>query len=264
MSSIGDRPPVSPPEIIQFLSDADRPTVAATAQSPNPLSDAAPPSDGAAGASAVPRGVSLARRAGGGSMKAQQAAAAARAAGTLDFIVDPNAAHSLLRPETMESLFYLWRLTHDPKYRLWGWNIFRALHTFARVPSGGYSGLRDVRRTDTPYDTPSYVIGRDGTRDTVTHSDSEAATDSASAPASSSSSEGGSGADTATGAFQGVDQARTPARSHWDNWNDKMESFYLAETCKYLYLLWSDDNVIPITEWVFNTEVRRISHICLY
>lgn len=29
----------------------------------------------------------------------------------------------LLRPETVESYFVLWRLTHDPKYRDWGWDV---------------------------------------------------------------------------------------------------------------------------------------------
>ena len=29
----------------------------------------------------------------------------------------------LLRPETVESYFYLWRATHDPKYREWGWEV---------------------------------------------------------------------------------------------------------------------------------------------
>eukprot|EP00325_Prymnesiales_sp_UTEX-LB-985_P017614 CAMPEP_0174759218 /NCGR_PEP_ID=MMETSP1094-20130205/108158_1 /TAXON_ID=156173 /ORGANISM="Chrysochromulina brevifilum, Strain UTEX LB 985" /LENGTH=144 /DNA_ID=CAMNT_0015965151 /DNA_START=84 /DNA_END=518 /DNA_ORIENTATION=- len=32
-----------------------------------------------------------------------------------------------LRPETIESLFYLWRLTKNETYREWGWNIFNAL-----------------------------------------------------------------------------------------------------------------------------------------
>ena len=27
----------------------------------------------------------------------------------------------ILRPETFESYFVLWRLTHDQKYRDWGW-----------------------------------------------------------------------------------------------------------------------------------------------
>ena len=29
----------------------------------------------------------------------------------------------LLRPETVESFFVLWRLTHDQKYRDWGWEV---------------------------------------------------------------------------------------------------------------------------------------------
>ena len=27
----------------------------------------------------------------------------------------------ILRPEVVESYMYMWRLTHDPKYRQWGW-----------------------------------------------------------------------------------------------------------------------------------------------
>ena len=29
----------------------------------------------------------------------------------------------LLRPETAESYFVLWRVTHDQKYREWGWEM---------------------------------------------------------------------------------------------------------------------------------------------
>lgn len=29
----------------------------------------------------------------------------------------------LLRPETVESYFILWRVTHDQKYRDWGWEV---------------------------------------------------------------------------------------------------------------------------------------------
>lgn len=29
--------------------------------------------------------------------------------------------YNILRPETVESYFVLWRLTHDNKYREWGW-----------------------------------------------------------------------------------------------------------------------------------------------
>ena len=31
----------------------------------------------------------------------------------------------LLRPETVESYFYLWRLTKDPMYREWGWDVVK-------------------------------------------------------------------------------------------------------------------------------------------
>jgi len=27
----------------------------------------------------------------------------------------------ILRPEVIETYFYLWRITHDPKYQDWGW-----------------------------------------------------------------------------------------------------------------------------------------------
>lgn len=33
----------------------------------------------------------------------------------------PNPAYNILRPETVESFFYLWRVTGDPVYREWGW-----------------------------------------------------------------------------------------------------------------------------------------------
>lgn len=29
----------------------------------------------------------------------------------------------LLRPETVETYFILWRITHDQKYRDWGWEV---------------------------------------------------------------------------------------------------------------------------------------------
>lgn len=35
-----------------------------------------------------------------------------------------------------------------------------------------------------------------------------------------------------------------------------MESFFIAETLKYLFLLFSDDDVLPLDEIVFNTEAH--------
>jgi mannosyl-oligosaccharide alpha-1,2-mannosidase len=34
-----------------------------------------------------------------------------------------NRRYYSLRPEVVESIFYMWRLTHDPKYREWGREI---------------------------------------------------------------------------------------------------------------------------------------------
>ena len=36
------------------------------------------------------------------------------------------------------------------------------------------------------------------------------------------------------------------------------QSFFLAETLKYLYLLFSDDSELPLDQWVFNTEAHPL------
>ena len=42
-------------------------------------------------------------------------------------------------------------------------------------------------------------------------------------------------------------------------YRDKMETFYLAETLKYLYLLFSDDpHLIPLDKYVINTEAHPL------
>ncbi|KAJ6538435.1 glycoside hydrolase [Mycena vulgaris] len=39
---------------------------------------------------------------------------------------------------------------------------------------------------------------------------------------------------------------------------DEMPSFFLAETLKYLYLLFVDKDIIPLDKWVFNTEAHPL------
>ncbi|KAF6754190.1 glycoside hydrolase family 47 protein, partial [Ephemerocybe angulata] len=39
---------------------------------------------------------------------------------------------------------------------------------------------------------------------------------------------------------------------------DKMETFFLSETLKYLYLLFSDSDVLPFDKYVFNTEAHPL------
>lgn len=39
---------------------------------------------------------------------------------------------------------------------------------------------------------------------------------------------------------------------------DATPSFFYAETLKYLYLLASDENTVPLDRWVFNTEAHPL------
>ncbi|KAI0095160.1 glycoside hydrolase [Irpex rosettiformis] len=41
---------------------------------------------------------------------------------------------------------------------------------------------------------------------------------------------------------------------------DKMETFYMSETLKYLYLLFTDGTVLPLSRYVFNTEASFHAH----
>ena len=40
--------------------------------------------------------------------------------------------------------------------------------------------------------------------------------------------------------------------------DDKMESFVLAETVKYFYLLFDPDDKVPLDKYVFNTEAHPL------
>lgn len=48
---------------------------------------------------------------------------------TADFYVKPADSHYLLRPETIESLWYLYYVTGNKTYQDWGWNIFQVFKT---------------------------------------------------------------------------------------------------------------------------------------
>ena len=55
-----------------------------------------------------------------------------------------GANHNLQRPETVETLMYLWRVTKKRKRRDAGWEIIQAFNRCCKIESGGYVGLRDV------------------------------------------------------------------------------------------------------------------------
>lgn len=49
----------------------------------------------------------------------------------------------ILRPEVLESIYYAYRLTRNPKYQDWAWDAFVNINQTARVPSG-FAGLGNV------------------------------------------------------------------------------------------------------------------------
>jgi len=60
-------------------------------------------------------------------------------------IHDAWSAHYFLRPETVESLFYLHRLTGDDMYQKQGWAIFQSIEKHCKT-TYAYSGIRGVNR----------------------------------------------------------------------------------------------------------------------
>lgn len=111
--------------------------------------------------------------------------------------------HNLQRPETIESLFYMYRVTGDEMYREWGWEMFKSfiLHTSV------------VERRIADADAP--ITGRIKSFTSLSNADS------------------------------------IPPEQR-----DNMESFWMAETLKYFYLLFSDRDFISLEDHVFNTEAH--------
>ena len=57
-----------------------------------------------------------------------------------------------------------------------------------------------------------------------------------------------------SGGFSGVsDVGQVPPAQ-----DDKMQTFWLAETLKYLFLLFSPSTTLPLDQWVFNTECHPL------
>ncbi|ELR03826.1 hypothetical protein VC83_04719 [Pseudogymnoascus destructans] len=96
----------------------------------------------------------------------------------------------ILRPEAIESVFYLHRITGSPAWPTKGWGMFESIIN--------------------------------STRTSIGHS-----------------------------AFSGVNRERGKGYKQ-----DSMESFWLAETLKYFFLLYSEPGVVSLDEWVLNTEAH--------
>ena len=147
-----------------------------------------------------------------------------------DLLVKRKDAHNLLRPETVESLFVLWRVTRAEEWRDAGWEMWRAWERHARVDSGGYAGVDSVVDPDLKSSSVLSDSGRD------VHPDASSKLDATRRRSSQS--------------------ARVRREL---NRVDKMESFWLSETLKYLFLLFTDDpTVTPLECFVFNTEAHPL------
>jgi len=62
-----------------------------------------------------------------------------------DYYIESNTY--LSRPETLESLFVLWRTTRDVKWREHGWAIWESIENKTRTPSG-YASVQGVDQSD--------------------------------------------------------------------------------------------------------------------
>lgn len=64
-----------------------------------------------------------------------------------DYNVHPQDGHNLQRPETVESLVYMWRITGEEKYREWGWEMFKSFMEHTAVEdNGGFTSLSDANK----------------------------------------------------------------------------------------------------------------------
>jgi len=53
----------------------------------------------------------------------------------------------ILRPEAIESVFYMWRITGDPSWREKGWNMWESIEK-ASWTELAYSAIMDVNDAD--------------------------------------------------------------------------------------------------------------------
>jgi len=65
--------------------------------------------------------------------------------------------HYALRPEAVESWYYLHEYTKDPMYQEWGWKVFTSLVNHCRTESG-YAELGNVETGELVDSMPSYLL----------------------------------------------------------------------------------------------------------
>lgn len=91
----------------------------------------------------------------------------------MDYEIHAQDVHNLQRPETIESLFYMWRITEEPIYREWGWRIFQSFmkHTAIYDTAGevvGYSSIASINSVVSPgSNNKPLVVGANVVRDNM-------------------------------------------------------------------------------------------------
>jgi mannosyl-oligosaccharide alpha-1,2-mannosidase len=118
----------------------------------------------------------------------------------------------LLRPEAIESVFVLYRITGKQEYLDAAWNMFTAVVANSRTAYANGQVL-DVTGLSTYEAGEQYQVGQ---------------------------------------RLHG----HGPANVRQGNVEDKMESFWTAETLKYFYLVFSRPDMLSLDDWVFNTEAH--------
>jgi mannosyl-oligosaccharide alpha-1,2-mannosidase len=131
--------------------------------------------------------------------------------------------------QVAESMFYLHELTGEAQYRDRSFQMFEAVEKHCRVGVAFAPVVQMLSQSTTP--SPCFRLELLLLREspTVTHA----------------------------GPFRQVRVDTVPAEHE-----DGMDSFFLAETLKYFYLIQDPDHVIDLGRYVFNTEAHplRINH----
>lgn len=139
-----------------------------------------------------------------------------------DIEIHAQDTHNLQRPETVESLLYMYRITGDEQYREWGWQMFKSFVKHTAV-------VEKVSPSDHEGDNSNQgIIDSSHDADDQSHTSYRLV------------------------GFTSLSNANIDPPMMRDN----MESFWMAETLKYFYLLFSDRDFIPLEDVVFNTEAH--------
>ena len=146
--------------------------------------------------------------------------------------VDVLDARYMLRPETIESLFVMWRITGDPKFQDQAWEMFEAINRLCKSKYG-YAGIRDVMLNPSWGSFGGDLVKRDAEAEDEDMEKRDVG------PLKLKSKSG-----------------KKKGKSSEPNVIDTMESFWTGETLKYFYLIFAEPSLVSLDEYVFNTEAH--------